>query len=249
MQEAALQQLPLLLAINLSFMNVYKLCFAIFFSIASVTCLAQDTAYIHPDTSGSGWDEMFNADLSNAIFPAGIWKDSSGVLTASKDEALWSKDAYDDFVVDLDFMNADGTNSGVVVHATDLTNWIPHSVEIQIADDYSEEWSKAPATWQCGAIFGHQAATSKMLRKAGEWNHYTITCVGRKIWVVLNGTLINSCDMSAFTSAKTNPDGSEIPSWLSNPIAILPLHGHIGFQGKHAGAPIYFKNIKVKRLG
>jgi len=55
--------------------------------------------------------------------------------------------------------------------------------------------------------------------------------------------------MNLFTSTKTNPDGSEIPSWLSNPMATLPLHGHIGFQGKHAGAPIYFKNIKVKRLG
>ncbi|MGH2647329.1 MAG: 3-keto-disaccharide hydrolase, partial [Ginsengibacter sp.] len=67
--------------------------------------------------------------------------------------------------------------------------------------------------------------------------------------VALNGTLVNACDMSHFTSAKTNPDGSEVPSWLSNPMATLPLHGHIGFKGKHAGAPIYFKNIKVKRLG
>jgi hypothetical protein len=214
----------------------------------SIHSLAQDTAYIDPDTSGSGWVDMFNNNLSNAIYPAGVWSDSAGIITATKDEALWSKDEYDNFVLDLDFMNADGTNSGVVVHATDLKDWIPHSVEIQIADDYSKEWGKAPATWQCAAIFGHHAATNKSLRRPGKWNHYTITCIGRKIWIVLNGKLVNTCDMNQFTSAKTNPDGSEIPSWLSNPMATLPLHGHIGFQGKHAGAPIWFKNIKVKRL-
>jgi hypothetical protein len=209
---------------------------------------AQDTAYIHPDTSEPGWVMMFNNKLSNAIFPAGVWSDSSGILTATKDEAIWSNDEYDNFALDLDFMNADGTNSGVMVHATDVANWIPHSVEIQIADDYSKEWGSAAATWQCAAIFGHQAATNKVLHRPGEWNHYTITCIRRKIWVVLNGTLVNTCDMTLFTSAKTNPDGSEIPTWLSNPLATLPLHGHIGFQGKHAGAPIWFKNIKVKRL-
>lgn len=216
--------------------------------IITLNAFAQDTAYIHPDISGTGWTDMFNNNLTNAVFPAGVWSDSSGVLTATKDEALWSKDEYDDFALDLDFMNADGTNSGVIVHATDIANWIPHSVEIQIADDYSKEWSSSPATWQCAAIFGHQAATRKTLKHPGEWNHFTITCRGRMIWVVLNGTLVNTCDMNLFTSAKANPDGSEIPSWLSNPMATLSLHGHIGFQGKHAGAPIWFKNIKVKRL-
>ncbi len=229
-------------------MKIVKLFAIVIACTFACPSFAQDTAYIHPDTSGNGWETMFNRGLTNALFAAGVWSDSGGIFTATKDEALWSKDEYDDFVLDLDFMNADGTNSGVVVHATDMKDWIPHSVEIQIADDYSKEWSSVSPTWQCAAIFGHQAATNKTLYKAGEWNHFTITCRGRKIWVVLNGTLVNTCDMSLFTSAKTNPDGSEIPSWLRNPMATLPLHGHIGFQGKHAGAPIYFRNIKVKRL-
>jgi hypothetical protein len=210
--------------------------------------LAQDTAYVHPDTKNTGWENVFTDGLTNAVFPVGVWKDSSGVLTASKDEAIWTKDQYDDFALDLDFQNAEGTNSGVLVHATDMDEWIPHSVEIQITDDYSKEWGSAPPDWQCASIFGHQPATHKVLNKPGQWNHFTITCRGRKIWVVLNGTLVNSCDMSLFTSAKTNPDGTEIPSWLSNPMAMLPLHGHVGFQGKHAGAPIYFRNLKIKKL-
>jgi hypothetical protein len=54
--------------------------------------------------------------------------------------------------------------------------------------------------------------------------------------------------MSLFTSAKNNIDGTTAPEWLSKPMATLPLHGYIGFQGKHAGAPIFFRNIKIKEL-
>ena len=52
-----------------------------------------------------------------------------------------------------------------------------------------------------------------------------------------------------WTSAKTNPDGSEIPAWLSTPLAELATRGHIGLQGKHAGAPIYFRNLRIKPIG
>ena len=54
--------------------------------------------------------------------------------------------------------------------------------------------------------------------------------------------------MSLYTTAKNNIDGTRAPDWLSNPMATLGLHGHIGLQGKHAGAPIYFRNVKVKEL-
>jgi hypothetical protein len=121
-------------------------------------------------------------------------------------------------------------------------------VEIQIADDYSDEWKNVNPNWQCAAIFGHQAATKRTVKKAEEWNRYTITCREKKIWIVLNGELVNTCDMSLYTTGRNNTDGSMAPEWLPNPMASLPLHGHIGFQGKHAGAPIYFRNIKIKKL-
>jgi hypothetical protein len=197
---------------------------------------------------GKGWKDLFGNNLSKAIYDKSIWKDSSGVITASKDDAIWSFDEYDDFILDLDFQNADGTNSGVIVHATDIVEWIPNSVEIQIADDYSKQWSKAAPTWQCAAIFGRKPATNKSLKPAGEWNHFTITCKGKMISIVLNGTLVNECNMDDFTSSKVNPDGSTVPSWLKNPMSTLALRGHIGLQGKHAGAPIYFRNVKVFKL-
>lgn len=60
------------------------------------------------------------------------------MLGAVKDESIWTKDEYENFELDLDFKTDVGTNSGVVVYCTDTKDWIPNSVEIQIADDHCE---------------------------------------------------------------------------------------------------------------
>jgi hypothetical protein len=216
------------------------------FLAASAPSMEPAAAVKHPDVSG--WPNLFAADLSNAQFPAGVWTVTDGVLTASEDQAIWTVRDYENFIVDLEFRTAPGTNSGVIVYASDTKDWIPNSVEIQIADDFAEEWAKQPATWHCGAIFGHLAPTKSAVKKPGEWNRFTITCLGKRITVVLNGEKITEMDMSLWTSAKTNPDGSEIPAWLSRPFAELATKGRIGFQGKHAGAPIFFRNIKIKEM-
>jgi hypothetical protein len=136
----------------------------------------------------------------------------------------------------------------VIVYASNMENWIPNSVEIQIADDYAEKWAKAPKTWHCAAIFGHLAPTKETVKKPGEWNRMTITCRGPRIYVALNGEMVTAMDMKKWTSATKNPDGSEIPPWLSNPLAELKTKGHIGLQGKHGGVPIYFRNVKIREL-
>ena len=192
--------------------------------------------------------ELFKTDLSNAIFPEGVWTFDGGVLTASKDKCIWTEKEYEDFVLDLDFKTEAGTNSGVIIRNTDMKKWIPGAIEIQIADDYAEKWKKRPATWHCGAIFGHLAPTKSVVKKPGLWNHMQITCKGKIITVVINGEKVSVMDMDLWTSAEKNPDGSEIPPWLSKPVAGLPLKGRIGLQGKHAGAPIYFRNLRIKQL-
>jgi len=200
----------------------------------------------HPDSSS--WPELFKPDLSNAEYPEGIWVVEDGVFTASEDQALWSEKDYDNYVLDLEFKTADGSNSGVIVYCSDMENWIPNSVEIQIADDHAKQWAESPKSWQCGAAFGHQGATRSLVRKPGEWNRMTVVCQGPIVTVILNGEKVNEVDLRRFTSSKINPDGTEIPAWLSKPLATLPTEGRIGFQGKHAGAPIYFRNIHIREL-
>jgi len=207
---------------------------------------APRNAMRHPDSSQ--WVSLFDDDLSNAIAPKGVWTSENGVFTASEDQALWTPKDYENFVLDLEFKNGPGANSGVVIYCTDTKDWIPNSVEVQIADDFADQWAKADKTWQCGAIFGHLAASTSNVNPAGEWNRYSIRCVGKQIDVVLNGQHVTSMDMSLWKSATKNPDGSGIPPWLSKPYAGLPTKGKIGLQGKHAGAPIWFRNVKIQGL-
>ncbi|HEY3322911.1 MAG TPA: DUF1080 domain-containing protein [Planctomycetota bacterium] len=200
----------------------------------------------HPDSSK--WENFYKEDLSDTIFPKGVWYIKDGELTADKDEAIWSQKEYENFIIDLEYKAGDAANSGVLVYCSDMKNWIPNSVEIQILDDNNPKWAKAEATWKCGAIFGRLAPSKPMAKKAGEWNRMTCTCKGQMLYVVLNGELVTTCDMSRWTDAKKNPDGSNIPAWLSKPMATLPTKGHIGLQGKHGGAPIFFRNVKIKQI-
>ena len=200
----------------------------------------------HPNIES--WKELFFSDLSNANYNEGVWLFEEEILTATEDKVIWSQKTYDNFVLDLEFKTEDGTNSGVIVYCNNTENWIPNSVEIQITDDFSEKWAKSPKTWQCGAIFGHLAPTKSKVKKPGEWNRFTITCQDSMIYVMLNGEMVTEMNMKLWTSAEVNPDGTEIPSWLSTPFSELPTYGYIGFQGKHADAQIYFRNIKIKEI-
>jgi hypothetical protein len=198
-----------------------------------------------PDAAG--WENLFTDDLSNATFPEGVWTVKDGLLSATKDECIWTKKQYENFTLDFDFKTDKGSNSGVMIYCTDVNNWIPTEIEIQLLDDFSTDWTKTPESWKCGGIFGRLAPSKSMVKKPGEWNHITIECKGKNISVTLNGELITQMDMSKWTSATKNPDGSEIPNWINKQaLAELPTKGHIGLQGKHAGVPTWFRNVKIK---
>ena len=199
-----------------------------------------------PDTTG--WETLFAGDLSDATFPEGVWSVKDGLLSATKDEGIWTKKQYENFTLDLEFKTTDGANSGVFVYCPDVKDWITTAIEIQILDDFATESTKLPKTWQCAGIFGRLAPTKSVVKKPGQWNHMTIECSGKHITVTLNGETVTKMDMSKWTSATKNPDGSDAPEWLGKqPLAERPTKGYVGLQGKHAGVPTYFRNVKIKQ--
>ena len=206
------------------------------------------TALIAFCSCQSKWQPIFNDDLSNALDEQGVWSYQEDVLTASDDACIFTTVKYENFEIDLEFKNEQGTNSGVIVYCTDRKDWIPNSVEIQIGDDYYFKDKGWVPNYMCGGIFGHLAPTSTLVKKAGEWNHMNIRCEGQHILVKLNGEVSADMDMTLWTSGTINPDGSEIPAWLPKPFATLPTKGYIGFQGKHGEANIYFRNIKIASI-
>ena len=195
-------------------------------------------------------EPLFTANLSNAEYDKSAWSvDKSGVLSASKDDAIWTTKQYENFELTLDFKNEVCTNSGVIIYCSDKRNWIPNSVEVQIFDDHCPKAANAHPNSLCGAIYGHLGPSqTKLVKKPGEWNKMKIIAKGKNIVVELNGKKITDMDMNLWTSGTVNPDGSAIPSWLPKPFAELPTKGYIGFQGKHGDATIWFRNIKIKEL-
>jgi hypothetical protein len=201
----------------------------------------------HPESTAD-WENLFAPDLSNAIYPAGVWTFEKGELTATEDQAIWTKADFENCIIDLEFKNAPASNSGVFLYCSDMDKWVTNCIEVQILDDYADKWKDVAPTWRCGGIFGRLAPAKQAVKHAGEWNRYTIRCVGKQVDVVLNGELVVSMDMNKWTTSNKNPDGSESPSWLGGPLNAMATKGKIGLQGKHAGAPIWFRNMKIKRL-
>lgn len=77
----------------------------------------------------SEFKPLFNDELSDATYPEGVWtRDAEGVITASKDRIIWTNAEYENFVLHLEFMNGEGTNSGVFLYASDTGNWVTDSI-------------------------------------------------------------------------------------------------------------------------
>lgn len=203
----------------------------------------------HADTTAGDWQSLFASDLSDAIDEAGVWSWQDGILTATEDEAIFTQEEYDDFILDLEVRFDPGANSGIIVHTSDTDDWIPNSLEIQIGDSYMPaDSAQATGSGAAGSMYGHVGPSEQRIRPAGEWNRYTVYARGDSLWAVLNGALVSEIDMSEYTSAETNPDGSEIPGHLSTPLAELPTEGRIGLQGKHGESGVYFRNLKIREL-
>ncbi len=207
----------------------------------------------HPNSRLAPWKPLYSRGQKiEDLFDVepGVWqqKGRRGEITANKDSALWTKGEYENFALDFEYLLEPGANSGVLIYGTDTKNWIPNTVEVQLLDDYAEKWSKDPAYMQNASLYGHCAPTKQNVRRAGEWNRMTVFARGKNIQIVCNGEKVLDADLSKWTDAKKNPDGTKIPPWLSRPWAELPTKGKIGFQGMHGKSRPYFRNIRIRPL-
>jgi len=89
---------------------------------------------------------------------------------------LTSDRSFKNFVLSIDFLCRDDTNSGVFVRAPEENG----GYEVQI-------WRQQPAGYNTGAIVGTAKTARPYAFKADEWNRYQITADGDHLVVVLNG--------------------------------------------------------------
>ncbi len=142
---------------------------------------------------------------------------------------LWSSvRTYKDFILELDFKcSKPETNSGVFVRVPQVPtsdDYIYHSFEIQIQDT-------GEGIHKTGAAYDAEAPREDASKPTGEWNHFKITCRGKRIQVELNGL--------------------EVLDWEAEPrgkIRDFAWEGYIGLQNHDSISPVYFKDIFIKEL-
>ncbi|MCH8194267.1 MAG: DUF1080 domain-containing protein [Planctomycetes bacterium] len=189
----------------------------------------------------AGWNDLLAEDLSNAISPTGSWTLAEGVLERVGKGSLWTRDAYGDFVLDLEFKVAEKTNSGVFIRTGDIKKSVQTGIEIQVFDSFGKE---TVGTHDCGAVYDCLAPSKNVMKAAGQWNSMTITAKGSLLKIVMNGEQIIDMDLDDWNIAGQNPDGKKNKFKLA--LSAFPRVGQIGFQDH--GKKVWYRNIRIKQL-
>ncbi len=191
---------------------------------------------------------LFENDLSNAQ-QAEAWSvDKDGVLSATADKTLFTKNQYENFILSLEFKAGEKSNAGVVLYCTQLEDWPAYSLEVQLCDNKTageNAWAR------CGAIFGHVAPAKEIDPALNEWHKLTILAKGKLVKVWIDDKLTTRMDMAEWTSLDVAPDGTtKIPAHLAKQKkADMPTKGFIGLQGLHGkGEGVVYRNIVLHPL-
>ena len=174
-------------------------------------------------TADCGKTQLEPMKWADDAFASGVWtKDAQGVLTASKDAAIWSANEYENFTLSFEYKLDPAANSGVIIYCpTDkMQKWIPNSVEIQLLDDNHDKWKKDPGYLKNSSLYGHLAPLATPAKPAGEWNQMTVTAKGQKIVVTLNGVkTIDAKHRSRTGCQSTNSSFGAVSERIENSIA------------------------------
>lgn len=155
---------------------------------------------------------------------------STGVLESRGGMGLfwYSARKFGDFVLELDFKCMDPkANSGIFLRVPEMPvsdDYIYHAFEVQI-DDAAEGIHKT------GAIYDAQAPGKDASNPTGQWNHYRITCRGKRIQVELNA--------------------EKVIDWQAEPrgkVVDFADEGYIGLQNHDWKTSVHFKDIFIKEL-
>jgi hypothetical protein len=142
------------------------------------------------------------------------WKVEKGLLVNRPPSTdIFTEQQFEDFKLHVEFKVPKEGNSGIYLRGR---------YEVQIYDDYGT----AANLQGMAAINGFVVPTSTASKKAGEWQSYHITLVGRHLTVVLNGvTVIENQEIPGITGgALDSHEGAP------GPIMIQGDHGAISIR-------------------
>ncbi|HLV00804.1 MAG TPA: DUF1080 domain-containing protein [Acidobacteriota bacterium] len=148
---------------------------------------------------------------------------------------------FQDFVLETEVKVTEGANSGIFFRMSDPSDPVQTGIEIQVLDSYGKE---ELSTHDFGAVYDISAPTANPSLPPGEWNQVRLTAEETRITVEINGQVVNDIDLSEWTEAGRNPDGT--PNKFNTAYREMTQSGYIGFQDH--GNPVWYRNVRVKLL-
>jgi hypothetical protein len=145
------------------------------------------------------------------------WAAQNGELAVveTKDNAdLVTERTFQDMKLHLEFNVDAKSNSGVYLRGR---------YEIQILDN--PDAKMALDSHGCAALYSRVGPKLDATRKAGEWQTYDITFVGRKLEIVLNGQKVLDTVVEGITGGALNPFEGE-----PGPLMLQGDHGKVRFR-------------------
>jgi hypothetical protein len=148
------------------------------------------------------------------IKPANQWEVVDGILTSPESGVnLISEEKFKDFKLHAEFRYPEGSNSGLYLRGR---------YEVQIADNKGLEASSI----YFGGIYGLLSPNENVAMKAGGWQMYDITLIGRRVTIVANGkTIISNQNIDGMTGGALDNNEAE-----PGPIMIQGDHGLVEFR-------------------
>lgn len=164
-------------------------------------------------------------------------KDGAIVCKPGEGGNLYTKDEYDNFVVQLEFKLPPAGNNGLAIrYPGEGQPAYVAMCELQVLDTEHPKYAKLDPRQAHGSAYGMVAAHRGYLRPTGEWNFQQVTVKGSKVKVELNGyTILDTdlADVTEFMGDRPHP-GKDRKT------------GYFGFAGHND--PVEFRNIRIRRL-
>lgn len=153
---------------------------------------------------------------------------------------------FGNFDLMLEYKLSEGGNSGVLYHVVEDPKYkydYETGPEFQVLDDTGWKGGELKEAQLAGSNYDmYAAAASKKINPAGEWNTARIVYNNGHVEHWLNGEKVVEFDENSddFKSRLESSKWKDYPDWNKSKTGAISLQDH--------GAPVYFRNIKIKEL-
>jgi len=192
------------------------------------------------DEKESPWAALFNgrnlAGWQVVGDPKDCWTVTDGKLHPTvKGGWLSTVEQFADFEIELEFMLAPGSNSGLFLRAPHTGRTSRSGMEIQLIDETSEKYADLEDWQRSGALYHVQAPQAEAFTAAEQWQTLRVRAEGRQLTVWLNDTEMVDANLDDYPDKEEEHPGLKRPS------------GYIGLQN-YGGRDIQIRKARLRKL-